>query len=82
MASTLKNIAEVIEECPEENSVLERRRAELQNYRGLGPPDMVYLHKSFQRSLFGKLKKPKVTGYYFYCYGVDCTSMAAVSAFL
>ena len=79
MSFTTKNIIEI-------NDLLQKirvkRKQHAKFFYGLGPPDMCFLEKRYKKSFNYSFSKSKKACYYFYPYGVDTSSPAAVSVFL
>jgi Chs5-Arf1p-binding protein BUD7/BCH1 len=80
MANTLKNIIEGIENDNQYESTLRQREQKIRTFSPLGPPDLCYLTKQFQRSF--SLGKPTVSGFFHFTYGVNSSSPAAISAYI
>lgn len=80
MAETLKNIIEIIEPESLFQETIKNRIKSIKNFRNLGPPDICYLTKEFQKSLSFS-KQTNKSGFFHYIYGLDVSSPASVSAY-
>ena len=81
MADTLKNIMEAHEAEANYLETIKTRIKSMRTFQELGPPDICYLTKEFQKSLSFS-KQPNKFGFFHYLYGLDASSPASVSAHL
>jgi len=82
MANSIRNLPEFIENEILYENALKLRRKSLSSFSLLGPPDLCYLTKDFQRSLNISFNKASSFGFYHYNYGLCPSSPAAVSAYI
>lgn len=82
MAKTIKNLPEIIENESQYGSALKLRQKAIGQFSLLGPPDLCYLTKEFQRSLNLSYNKPSFWGFYHYNYGLCPSTPAAVPAYV
>lgn len=82
MSNTIKNLPEIIENDDQYENAIKFRRKNIENFTNLGPPDLCYLTKSFQKTLKISFSKGTNVGFYHYNYGLCPSTPAAVSAYI
>lgn len=81
MANTIKNLPEFIETEGQYEQALKIRQKSIPTFSLLGPPDLCYVTKEFQRSLNLSLSKNSVSGFYHFNYGLCPITPVAVSEY-
>lgn len=82
MSETIKNLIETIEKESSSSSVITCRIKSIPKFHNLGPFDLCFLTKEFQKSIKISFKKNIKTNFFHEFIGVDLPSPASISAYL
>lgn len=82
MSETIKNLIETVEKEASGSSVIACRIKSISKFHYLGPFDLCYLTKEFQKSIKISFKKNTKTNFFHEFIGYDLPSPASISAYL